>query len=249
MTLFDFAHRRAFVSVMHGMDRPNPLGGLTNALNICPIKKRNRCFCKKKKPLFVFLLSRDRLASFPRIFNLKIALRLPPAPGPSVLLLANAHKTARLIVAINDLKLLGSNHPPPSPQKKKKSSAAASRLKSTPAAMCNKHHSLIVALPLPAASTLVPARSPFYSSFLFPISIPQKHIFRLSSSFKYSSFLFPISIPQKHIFRLSSSFKFARRFAPGSDLIGFCVLLPQAHGFLGISLDLLDCRSANWRIS
>jgi hypothetical protein len=39
-----------------------------------------------------------------------------------------------------------------------------------------------------------------------------------------------VAIVDLQLGRLTSDFKSAPRFAPGSDLIGFCVLLPQAHG-------------------
>jgi hypothetical protein len=39
-----------------------------------------------------------------------------------------------------------------------------------------------------------------------------------------------IAIVDLQLGRLTSDFKSAPRSAPGSDLIGFCLLLPQAHG-------------------
>jgi hypothetical protein len=39
-----------------------------------------------------------------------------------------------------------------------------------------------------------------------------------------------VAIVDLQLGRLTSDFKSAPRSAPGSDLIGFCLLLPQAHG-------------------
>jgi hypothetical protein len=69
------------------------------------------------------------------------------------------------------------------------------------------------ALPPPAASTLVPVHPHFNSSLV---------LFNLSNIISQSS-------------RLSSGFKSARRFAYRLDLIGLCMILLQAHGFLWIS--------------
>jgi hypothetical protein len=95
-----------------GLEQPNPICGLAKA-------------SKKKKKMFVFLLTRDRpTAALP----LPLASRRPSsfptniAATTSDLLLTNALETAKLIQSIQLLlrKLLNLNHPPsPPPQVKK----------------------------------------------------------------------------------------------------------------------------------
>jgi hypothetical protein len=57
-----------------------------------------------------------------------------------------------------------------------------------------------------------------------------------------SSLLFAIQHISQYV-RFSYGFRSDRSFVPGDGLIVFCLILPQANGFLLIPLDLLDSLS------